>query len=403
MQSISKAIEQLRQGKIVIMIDDEDRENEGDFVVAAEFVSAESINFLAKYGRGLICLAMDGALIDKLQLPMMTSHNRTPLQTAFTVSIEARSGVTTGISAADRAHTIRTAVSELVKAEDIVSPGHVFPLRAVSGGVLLRTGHTEGSVDLAKLANLRPAAVICEIMNDDGSMARVPDLEIIAQEHNLPIVSIKDLVSYRLERDSLIEPINTTPELFSWRHMGKSVDFQLRKFRSLVDGIEHFSLSRGSIGDTPLVRVHAEAGLEDVFGDLVTNALLELIQSPEGGHFVFIRKPESHSQSISEFFTQLQQDESLAERPKNKGDSPQLRQNYLRQIGIGAQILRELGVQRMRILTRSPKKLVSLDGYGLEIIEKIPFGVAATSPDAMVRNEKELSSYAISDSSQPIQ
>ncbi len=390
MQSIQEAIEFVRQGKIIIMVDDEDRENEGDFVLAAEHASPEAINFLAKYGRGLICLAMDAQLIDRLNLPMMTSDNRTRMHTAFTVSIEAREGVTTGISAADRSRTIQVAVDPKSSPEDVVSPGHVFPLRAVDGGVLLRTGHTEGSVDMAKLAGLQGAAVICEIMNDDGTMARLPDLEKIATEHSLPIISIRDLVSYRLQRDSLIAPLSAADETFTWHHLGESYEFQLHRYLSRVDGTEHFALSRGSLGDVPLVRVHAEAGLEDSFCDMIPLALKQLLGSKEGGHFVFIRKPEIHEQSVGDFFASLE-NSSLVERTKDssQGNSPQARQNYLRQIGIGAQILRLLGVTKMRLLTKSPKKLVSLDGYGLEVVEKIPFHSTASKNAQKNLNEKE--------------
>lgn len=399
MQSIQDAIERMRQGNIVIMVDDEDRENEGDFVLAAEHVTPEAINFLAKYGRGLICLAMDGEIIDKLELPMMTNDNRARMHTAFTVSIEAREGVSTGISAADRAHTIRVAVNPNAKASDIVSPGHVFPLRAVDGGVLLRTGHTEGSVDLAKLAGLRGAAVICEIMNDDGSMARLPDLESIAKEHDLPIISIADLVSHRLQTDSLIEPLSGGEENFTWHHKGAAIDFKLRRFRSRVDGTEHFALSRGEAGEVPLVRVHAESGLEDSFGDLIPRALEALAATGNGGHFVFIRKPESHAQSVTEFFAE-QGVAGLGMPTPQEISTPESRQNYMRQIGVGAQILRLLGVTKMRLLTKSPKKLVSLDGYGLEIVEKIPFiSSAAYALESKTKESNDENSYR----SEPIQ
>lgn len=391
MQSIQEAIEFIRQGKIIIMVDDEDRENEGDFVLAAEHASPEAINFLAKYGRGLICLALDGPLVDRLQLPMMTNDNKARMHTAFTVSIEAREGVSTGISAADRSRTIQVAVDPKSAPEDIVSPGHVFPLRAVDGGVLLRTGHTEGSVDLAKLAGLQGAAVICEIMNDDGTMARLPDLEKIAAEHDLPIVSIRDLVSYRLQRDSLIDPLSTEDEIFEWSHLGKTHSFRLHRYQSRVDGCEHFALSCGEIGESPLVRVHAESGLEDAFCDLIPLALQQLTESKSGGHFVFIRKPEVHSETVTDFFRSLDRESLKAQAQEtSQGSSPQARQNYLRQIGIGAQILRMLGVKKMRLLTKSPKKLVSLDGYGLEIVEKIPFqSTAAKAVDANLRTEED--------------
>ncbi len=412
MQSIQKAIDAIRQGKIVIMVDDEDRENEGDFVLAGEFATPESINFLAKHGRGLICLAMDGTMIDRLALPMMTTNNRTQLQTAFTVSIEARDGVSTGISAADRARTIQVAVDPKSKPEEIVSPGHVFPLRAVDGGVLLRTGHTEGSVDLAKLAGLQPAAVICEIMNDDGTMARVKDLEKIAAEFDLPIISIKDLVSYRLQRDSLIEPLTSEPETFTWHNQGNSAEFELRRFRSRVDGTEHFSLSLPTTTDTPLVRVHAEAGLDDAFSDHISLALRQIIESKDGGHFVFIRKPETHAETATEYFEKVERQVNQCKSLDNNSPtsiedteptSPQIRQNYLRQIGVGAQILRLLGIEKMRILTKSPKKLVSLDGYGLEIVEKIPFHSSAYLGSEQTILPKETDSHEDRDRSQPIQ
>ncbi len=263
--SISEALEDIRQGKMVILVDDEDRENEGDLCMAAEKVTPDAINFMAKYGRGLICLSLTPDWVDRLRLPMMAPNNLSRFQTAFTVSIEARKGVTTGISAADRAHTILTAVSDQAKPEDLVSPGHVFPLRARKGGVLVRTGQTEGSVDLARLAGLKPAGVICEIMKDDGTMARMPDLELFAQEHGVKIVAIADLIHYRMQNEIFVhrEAEANLPTAFGG-------DFRVIVYNNDIDDNSHLALVKGEISpeDDILVRVHSECLTGDVFGSL---------------------------------------------------------------------------------------------------------------------------------------
>jgi 3,4-dihydroxy 2-butanone 4-phosphate synthase/GTP cyclohydrolase II len=243
---------------MIILVDDEDRENEGDLVMAAELITPEAINFMATHARGLVCLALESKRVDELGLPMMAQVNRSPKQTAFTVSIEARQGVTTGISAFDRAHTVRVAVDPAKGPADLVSPGHIFPLRAMDGGVLVRAGHTEGSVDLCRMAGLRPAAVICEVMKEDGTMARLPDLRVFAEKHGLPIVTIKDVIARRMENESLVEEVAKTrfPSQFASAD-GEPIEFELHAFRSLIDGTEHVALVRGPLSNPALVRVHS--------------------------------------------------------------------------------------------------------------------------------------------------
>ncbi|MFN7684446.1 MAG: 3,4-dihydroxy-2-butanone-4-phosphate synthase, partial [Oligoflexia bacterium] len=298
MSAVLKALEQLQNGKMVILVDDEDRENEGDLVLAAEFATPQSINFMAGQARGLICLALESSRVDALGLEMMAPRNRSPRQTAFTVSIEAREGVTTGISAQDRAHTIRVAVDPETRPSDLISPGHIFPLRALEGGVLVRAGHTEGSVDLARLAGLKPASVICEIMNEDGSMARRPDLEAFGKKHGLPIVSIKEVIAYRMERDSLVEEVAKTrlPSAFG------ASEFEIHAFQSRIDGTEHLALVHGDFekpSDEPaLVRVHSECLTGDALGSLrcdcgaqLQAALRQISESPRGV-LIYMRRHE---------------------------------------------------------------------------------------------------------------
>jgi 3,4-dihydroxy 2-butanone 4-phosphate synthase/GTP cyclohydrolase II len=267
---ISVGLDALKTGRMVILVDDEDRENEGDLVLAAQFVTPEAINFMAKHARGLICLPLESERVDALQIPMMATSNRSPRQTAFTVSIEARHGVSTGISAHDRAHTIRVAVDSQSTPEDLISPGHIFPLKAVKGGVLVRAGHTEGSIDLMRLAGLTPAAVICEIMKDDGTMARLPDLEEFSKIHGIPVVSIKEVIARRMEHETLIESVAKSrfPSAFATSHG----EFELHAFRSLIDGTEHIALVKrpadGQLTNPVLVRVHSECLTGDALGSL---------------------------------------------------------------------------------------------------------------------------------------
>ncbi len=367
--SIEEAIAEIRAGRMIVLMDDEDRENEGDICMAAEKVSPEAIAFMARHARGLICLPFTEEKLAELGLPMMVSENSTPLGTAFTLSIDARRGIGSGISAADRATTILTAVRDGAGPGDIVSPGHVFPLRARRGGVLVRTGQTEGAVDLARLAGLKPAGVICEIMNDDGSMARFPDIERFAATHNLKIATVAELIQYRLRHDSLVHRI---AEATLPTHVGS--DFRAVVYRSDVDGGEHLALVRGEIRpDEPtLVRTHAEYLPGDVFGytqrdtGAVLRRAMHMIAEAGRGVILYLRR-EEHGVDL---FAQTQP----AGAPST---NPDTRLNEFRDYGIGAQILRDLGVGKIRLLTNHPRRLVSLPGYGLEIVECVPLALDA--------------------------
>ncbi|MCB6182468.1 3,4-dihydroxy-2-butanone-4-phosphate synthase [Leeia sp. TBRC 13508] len=351
--SVQEIIQEIRAGRMVVLVDEEDRENEGDLVMAAEFVTPEAINFMAKYGRGLICLTLTEERVDQLQLSMMAARNGTQYGTAFTVSIEAAEGVTTGISAADRSHTIRTAVARNAKATDIVQPGHVFPLRAQKGGVLVRAGHTEAGCDLARLAGLEPASVICEIMNDDGTMARLPELIEFAKEHNLKIGTIADLIHYRHQTESLVEKIAdreiTTP----------AGDFRLVAFKDTLSGLVQLSLVKGDISpeDDVLVRVHEPISVIDLLDigqskhSWALFKAMQRVQQEGKGVILLLHRPESGDELLANLFPQKDV------RPA-KWDA--------KTFGIGAQILSHLGVKRMKVMA-TPMRLASMTGFDLEV------------------------------------
>jgi 3,4-dihydroxy 2-butanone 4-phosphate synthase/GTP cyclohydrolase II len=369
---IEDALADIRQGKMVILVDDEDRENEGDLTMAAEKATPEAINFMARNGRGLICLSLTEERLNALRLPMMVSDNTSRFQTAFTVSIDAKKGVTTGISAADRAVTIRTAVDDHAQPDDLVTPGHIFPLRAREGGVLVRTGQTEGSVDLARLAGLKPAGVICEIMNDDGTMARMPDLEIFSGKHGIKIVTVADLIKYRMSKERLVRRVATANLPTKYGGIFTAVAYE-----NDIDPSHHIALVKGEIGpgDKVLVRVHSQCLTGDVFGskrcdcEEQLHTAMAMVEKEGKGVIVYMRQEGRGIGLVNKLKAY-----HLQENGKDTVEANEALgfKADMREYGIGAQILADLGLHRIRLMTNNPRKIIGLQGYGIEVVQRVP-------------------------------
>jgi 3,4-dihydroxy 2-butanone 4-phosphate synthase/GTP cyclohydrolase II len=370
--TVTEALEVFREGKMIILVDDKDRENEGDLVIAAEHCKAEHVNFMAMHGRGLICLALTADRVEHLRLPMMVPTDPGNMGTAFTVSIEARTGVTTGISAADRAETIRVAVDPSSTAEDLVSPGHMFPLRAQPGGVLVRSGHTEGAVDLARMSGLQPAGVICEIIRDDGEMARMDDLEVFARRHELPILTIADLIEHRLAGENLIEEVNHGPLASAALGLNEDAGWTIRTFLANVEPSVHYmiiskgDLSDGGADEPVLVRAQQAQVLGDVFGfgdDSGVRLRAALAQIERAGRGVFLYVLGSGVADVGRLLGHAPEVPSLGLKAAESG---------FRQFGLGAQVLRKIGLRRIRVLTNNPRKIIGLSGFGIEVAGSVP-------------------------------
>jgi len=388
-ERVRRAIDEIRAGKMVILVDDEDRENEGDLVLAADKVTPEAINFMAKHGRGLICLTLTEERITRLGLSMMVAKNEAPMGTAFTVSIEARHGVTTGISAADRARTIQAAVAPGAGPDDLISPGHIFPLRARKGGVLVRTGQTEGSVDLARLAGLEPAGVICEIMRDDGEMARMPDLEKFAADHGLMVLSVADMIEYRLEAERLVRRVAQAP--IRPALLGGHVELMACCYKSDVEDTEYVALVLGdpaaavARGEAVLVRVQQAAPPGDLLAqsplnvEALVRAALRMIEREGLGVFLYVHHPRPASVIAS--FEQHILGKPAPPAPPSPG--------ALREFGLGAQVLADVGATRIRLLSNNPKRIAGLDGYSIEVVERVPFDLAERAPVLKLEKKAE--------------